>query len=233
MQLEELERQWQVLSERLEQRLNLDREVLRLMVLRSARQRVNRGAVWPALDIAFCLAVLLVTGSTVGNHWGSWSFVVPAGIVMAATILLLVDSIRQLNGLSEIDWGGAVADIQASLSRLQLARIRQFKWVILLSPLVWICALIVGLQWLLDRQPEPPLILDKLNPWWVAVNYAFGLLFIPFGHAVIGFLAGRFQSRGWWQRALADVSGSGMKQAREELERWAHAEELPRDIPAQ
>lgn len=140
---------------------------------------------------------------------------------MTAAVMLLIDSIRHLNRVSEIDWGGAVVDIQSSLSRLHMAKIRQFKWVLLLSPLVGFCGLIVGLQWLLDRLPEPHFILDKLPPWWVAGNYAFGVLFIPFGHAVVRFLSKRFRSRAWWQRALADISGSSMKKTREELERWA------------
>ncbi len=221
MQLEELQRQWQRLDEKVERTLKLDGELLRLAVMQPARRRVNRLAIWPALDIAFCLAVMLFTGSFLSNHGKTWSLVGPASVVMIAVILLLSDSIRQLIRVSEIDWGGTVVDIQSSLSRLHMAKIRQFKWLILLSPLVAFCGLIVGLQWLLDRLSEPHFILDKLNPWWVAGNYAFGVLFIPFGHAVVGFLAKRFECRGWWQRALGDISGSSMKQTREELERWA------------
>ena len=221
MQLEELQRQWQRLDEKLERTLKLNGELLRLAVMQPARRRVNRLAIWPALDIAFCLAVMLISGSFLGNHWKIWPLVGPASVVIIAAIMLLIDSIRQLNRVSEIDWGGAVVDIQSSLSRFRMAKIRQFKWFILLSPLVGFCGLIVGLQWLLDRLPEPHFILDKLNPWWAAGNYAFGVLFIPFGHAVVRFLAKRFRCRGWWQRALADISGSSMKKTREELERWA------------
>ena len=221
MQLEELQRQWQRLDEKLEQTLKLDGELLRLAVTQPARRRINRLAIWPAVDIAFCLAVLLFAGSFLVNHWTTWSLVGPASIVMIAAIVLLSDSVRQLIRVFGIDWSGTVVDIQSSLSRLQMAKIWQFKWIILLSPLVGFCGLIVGLQWLLDRLPEPHFILDKLNPWWVGGNYVFGLLFIFFGHAVIGFLAKRFRGRGWWQRALADISGSSMKKTREELERWA------------
>lgn len=221
MHLEELHRQWQRLDEKLERTVKTNGELLRLAVVQPARRRVNRLAFWPALDTAFCVAVLLFAGSFLEKHWGTWSLVSPAGVVMIAAILLSIDSIRQLHRVSEIDWCGAVVDIQSSLSRLRMAEIRQFKWVILLSPLVGCCGLIVGLQWLLDRLPEPHFILDMLNPWWVTANYAFGVLFIPFGHAVVRFLAKRFQSRDWWQRALADISGSSMKKTREELERWA------------
>ena len=220
MQLEELQRQWKSLDEKLEQTLKLDRELFRLTVSRSTRRRMSRQAVWPVLDLGFGLLVMVLTGSFLGNHWGAWSLVGPAIVVMIAASLLLAASIHQLHGIAEIDWCGSVVEIQSALSRLHLARIRQFKWVILLSPLVGFCGLLVGLQSLLDRLPAPVLIFDQLNPWWVASNYAFGLLFIPFGHRLVRLLARRFQDRAWWRRVLADLSGTSMRRAREELAHW-------------
>ena len=221
MQLEELQQQWQRLDEKLERTVKMNRELLRLAVTQPARRRVNRLAFWPALDTAFCAVVLLFAGSFLGKHWNTPSLVGPVSVMMIAAILLLNASIRQLILVSKLDWSGTVVDIQSSLSRLRMAKISQFKWIILLSPLVGFCGLIVGLQWLLDRLPEQHFIFDKLDPWWAAGNYAFGVLFIPFGHAVIRFLAKRFSGRGWWQRALADISGTNMKKTQEELERWA------------
>ena len=221
MQLEVLQRQWQRLDEKLEQSLKINSEMLRLTVMQPARRRMNRGMVWPALDIAFSIMVLLLAGTFLGNHWRTWSLVGPASGVIIAAILLLIDSIRQLSLVSKIDWSGTVVEIQCSLSRLRMATIRQFKWIILLSPLVGFCGLIVGLQWLLDLLPEPHFIFDKLNPWWTAANFVFGVLFVPFGEAVIVFLARRFRSSGWWQRAQAGISGTSMRKTMEELEHWA------------
>jgi hypothetical protein len=90
-----------------------------------------------------------------------------------------------------------------------------------LSPLAGFSGLIVGLQWLLDRLPEPHFILEKVDPWWVVANYAFGVLFIPFGYAAIRFVAKRFRTRGWFQRVLDDISGTSIKRAEQELECWA------------
>ena len=221
MQLEELRRQWGRLDEKLERTLKMQGELLRLSVTRAARRRVDRAAIWPALDIAFSLGVILFAGSFMVEHGDSSTLVCPAGVVMAASFLLLIDSVRQLIVASGIDWGGALLEIQDSLARLRMAKIRQFKWVILLSPLVGFCGLLVGVQWLLDRLPEPHYLLDKLNPWWVAGNYASGVLFVPFGHAVVRFLAKRFHGSGWWQRALDDISGESMKKTKDELARWA------------
>ncbi len=221
MQLDELQQQWQRLDEKLERTVRINDELLRLAIVQPTRRRMNRMAFWPALDIAFCIVVLLFAGSLLGTHWNAWSLVVPAGIVMLAAVLLLQFSIRQLILVSEIDWGGAVAGMQSSLSRLRLLKISQFKWIILLSPLVGFCGLIISLQWLLDRLAEPHRILDKLDPWWAAGNYAFGVLFVVFGQAASGFLARRFQGRGWWQRALDNLSGSSVKKSMADLGRWA------------
>lgn len=220
MELAELQRQWQRLDQKLERTLKLESEMFRLAVTQPARRRINRAAVWPAFDIALCSGVLLFAGSFLHDHWGVWSLVGPAFVVMFAAILLLSDSIRQLIHVSEIDWDGTVVEIQTSLSQLRISTIRQFKWVILLCPLVGFCGLIVGLQWLVDRLPQQHFILDKLNPWWVGANYAFGLLFIPFGHILVRVLARQFGNRGWWQYVLDDISGTTINKARAELERW-------------
>jgi hypothetical protein len=221
MQLIELQEQWHRLDEKLERIVKIDDELLREAVVRAAQHHATRLTFWPALDITFCVFVLLLAGSFVEKHLYTWALIVPAGVMMSGAILLLNSSVRQLILVSEIDWSGTVVNIQSSLSRLRIVKILQFKWTILLSPLVGFCGLIVGLQWLLDQLPESHSISDKLNTWWLAGNYAFGLLFIPFGQVVVGFLATRYRGRAWWQRAIADISGSSIERTKQELERWA------------
>jgi hypothetical protein len=221
MELEELQGAWQRLDEKLGRTLELESELLRLAVTRPARRRIHRMAIWPAIDIGACVGVLILTGFFIAAHWNSLALVAPAGVLMIASVMLLIDNVLQLQRVSEIDWDGPVVDIQSSLSKLRIAKIRQFKWLILLCPLVGFCGLVVGLQWLLDWLPEQHFILDKLNPWWVAANYAFGVLFIPFGHLVIRLLARQFGTRGWWQSVLDGISGTSMTKARAELERWS------------
>ena len=140
---------------------------------------------------------------------------------MVAAGLLMGDSIRQLVRVAEIDWSGMVVDIQCALSKLRKAKIVQFKWIILMSPLVGFSALIIGAQALLDQLPEPHLILEKVNPWWVASNYVFGVLFLLFGHVLIGYLVRRFGGQSWWQRIASDISGVSIRRAEDEIQRWA------------
>ena len=180
MQLEELQQQWQRLDEKLELTVKMNGELLRLAVMQPARRRLNRLALWPALDTAFCVVVLLFAGSFLGKHWNTWSLVGPASVMMIAAILLLNASIRQLILLSEIDWSGTVVDIQSSLSRLRMAKISQFKWIILLSPLVGFCMMTVGGKLMFGVN-----VIQDVRPWWVVANIAFGLLFVPGGVVIV------------------------------------------------
>jgi hypothetical protein len=227
MQFEELQMQWQRLDEKIERTLKLENELLHLAAMQPIRRRVNRLAVWPAIDTALCAGILLFAGNFIAVHWSSPSLIAPVGVLIVAAIALLGDSIRQLIQVSQIDWDGTVVDIQSSLSRVRISKIRQFKWVLLFSPLVGFCGLIVGLQWLLDSLPGRHFILEKLNPWWVVANYAFGVLFIPFGHGIVRFLARRFGNKGGWQRLLDDISGNSMCKAKAELKRWSSLNDEP------
>jgi len=221
MQLEELRQQWQSVEEKLDRAIAIDHELLRQTVLNTTRGRVNRLAVWPALDIAFSILVVVFCGSFIGEHWNTWQLVAAACVVWFAGIALLIDSICKLVHVAKIDWSGTVAEIQTSLSQFRAAKIRQFKWIILLSPLVGFCCLIVGLQLILDRLPQSQLVLDKVDPFWVAANFIFGVLFVPFGYVVIRFFAKRFQTRGWFQRVLDSISGTSVRKAERDVEHWA------------
>ena len=148
MQLETLQQQWQRLDQKLEQTLALQTELMRQVVMQPARRRLHRLAIWPALDIAFSGCVLLLGITFLSSHGHDWKQVMPAVVVMLGALGLLVSSILQLQQVSQFDWDGPVADIQARLEQLRVMKIQQFKWVILSSPLVGFCAFIVSLHWL-------------------------------------------------------------------------------------
>lgn len=220
MELAELQMQWQQLDEKLDRNWQVDRELLRLTFTRSARRSLNRLVVWPAIDIVLSVATFLWMGLFLYHHWTNWGLLGSAGTVLVGAVILLLSSAHQLMCVCQIDWDGAVAEIQRALSRLRIEKIRQFKWVILAAPLVGFCGFVVALQWLLDWLPEAQLVFTKLNPWWVASNYAFGVLFLVFGPAMVRFCGRKCRSYTWWQRAADDISGRSINQARRELERW-------------
>lgn len=225
MELEDLQKQWQQLDSKIEKSLKQNDELFRLAVMQPARRRINRSTFWLSLDVASCIAVLLFTGSFLFDHRDHAALVGISLGVMLAAISLLISTIRQFQMISQIKWSETLINIQSSLSRIRMAKISQFKWIILLSPLAGFCGLIVGLQWLMDRLPEPHFILNKVNPAWVVGNIVFGLLFIPAGQLIVKVLAKRFHGTRWWERAIDDLSGTSMKNTRAELNQWVSLNE--------
>ncbi|HMP01876.1 MAG TPA: hypothetical protein PKD86_06625 [Gemmatales bacterium] len=226
MQLEQLQAQWRQLDQTLKQTLALQQEVFRQAVIAPARRRVHWLAFWPGLDVAFCCIVMLLGGAFLSSHWSEPRLVVPAAVVMAAALALLISSVRQLVLLGELDWSGPVAAIQHALQRLKVQKIRQFKWVMLLAPLVGFSGLVVGLQaglgWLTDGRVD---VVERLGSAWMLANYAFGLAFVPVGGIVADWLARRYQGQGWWRAVLDDISGASLNAAAREVERWVRLEQ--------
>ena len=146
MELDQLQERWRQLDHKLDRALATNTAVLRQIALQGTRRRINRLAVWPVIDLLFGVGVLLFTGSFLIDHWLEPTLVLLALGLMVAAILFVIDNVRQLEFASRVAWDGPVADIQLAVNRLCHARIRQFKWIILLSPLVGFCGLIVGLQ---------------------------------------------------------------------------------------
>ena len=226
MQLEELQQQWQRLDQKLDQSLALQTELLRQVRVRPVRRRIGRFAIWPAIDLLFSAGGLLIAGSFLGDHWRDWQLAAPALVVMCGAVALAIGSILQLNRVAELDWCGPVAEIQSGLERLRAIKIRQFKWIILCSPLVGFCALMVGLHWQFESLTDGRVqLLDRLDPWWIVGNYAFGVLFVPMGYFVARVLAQRYQGRRWWQAALDDISGKSLTAAGRDVEHWASLQE--------
>ncbi len=221
MQLEELNEQWKRLDLKLDQSLVLGNELLRQVVMQPAHRRINRIAIWPALDIVSSGGVLLLGGAFLGSHGHDWKLAAPALVVMLSAVALLANSIRQLQLGAQLDWTAPVANIQTALEQLQVIKVQQFKWIMLLSPLVGFCGFIVGLHWLFEwLTVDRVQILGQLHPWIVA-NYAFGVLFVPLGYFLARVLANRCHRHRWWQSVLDGISGTSLKAARQDVERWA------------
>ena len=216
MELDQLQERWRQLDHKLDRTLATNSAVLRQIGLQGTRRRINRLAVWPVIDLAFGVGVLLVTGSFLGDHWPEPTLVLPALGLMVASVLFVIDNIRQLASASSVAWDGPIADIQLAVSRFRRARIRQFKWIILLSPLLWFCTLTVGLKLSLDLN-----VIESFDPGWVVANIAFGLLFVPAGVVIARALGRRWQHHPFWRNLLDDISGRSLATAQKELKRWS------------
>ncbi len=216
MELDQLQERWRQLDQKLDRTLATKSAVLRQIGLQGTRRRINRLAVRPVIDLAFGVGVLLVTGSFLGDHWPEPTLVLPALGLVVASVLFVIDNIRQLASASRVAWDGPIADIQFAVSRLRHARIRQFKWIILLSPLLWLCMMAVGGMLIFGVN-----VMKTFDTLWVVGNIAFGLLFVPAGAVIARALGRRWQHHPFWRNLLDDISGRSLARAQQELRRWA------------
>lgn len=222
IQLEELEQRWRELDRKLDATLAIGAETARRLVLHPARRRVNRLAVWPALDAIF--AGVVVAGCVVflTIHGSNWRAAMPAVITLSGALTLFIESLRQIAIVMELDWSSPVAHIQASLDRLRARQIRQFKWIMLSSPLVGFCGLVVAghalLWWASSGQFS---VVDRLNPTWAYANYAFGAAFLGIGGLLARWMSTRFAEHFWWRRFLDSLSGAGLARAIADVDHWA------------
>jgi hypothetical protein len=222
MELDQLQERWRQLDQKLDRALATNSAVLRQIGLQGTQRRINRLAVWPAIDVAFGVGMLLVAGSFLGDHWPEPTLVLPALGLMVASVLLVIDNICQLASAAKVAWDGPIAEIQLTVSRLRHARIRQFKWIVLISPLLWFCLMTVGGQLIFDVN-----VIRMFDPVWVVANIAFGLLFVPAGVVIARALGRRWQHHPFWRNLLDDISGRSLATAQQELKTWAELGNKP------
>jgi hypothetical protein len=219
MELEQLERRWQLLDQKLDRTITMHSSLLRRAHLQAARRHVNRLAVWPMIDLVFAAVVVLASGSCLGDYWSSATLAIPTGALMMAGIFFLISNIRQLGDVFGITWDGPIGDIQLAMNRVRLARIRQLKWIILLGPLLWLCMMAVGGELLVGKRMLN--VIASFDRAWLIGNIAFGILFIPVGMLFARMLSQSWQGSSFWKNLVDDVSGRSLVAARLELDRWS------------
>jgi hypothetical protein len=223
MELEQLQAQWRLLDQKVEQSLSLQTTLLQQVGLQAARRHLNHLAVRPMIDLAFGFIVLLVSGSCLGDRWWTPSLAVPAAALMAAAIVFFIGNIRQLAIVRSMAWDGSISGIQVSMSRLRRARIQQLKWVILLSPLIWFAAMCVGCEVLFGGD-----LIRSADRTWVIGNIVFGVLFIPCGVVLARIASNRWRESSFWKSVVDDISGRSLVQAQRELDQWIEFTKEPR-----
>jgi hypothetical protein len=221
MQFDDVEYLWKRLDDKVERSKAIEAELLRRVILAPVSRRVKWMTFWPAIDIPICIGGILLLVRFVGEQWSDTRVLVPAGVLVLSIFALLVDNILQISQMAGVDWSGPVAEIQASLERLRVAKIRQFKWVILLSPLLFCCGVIVAVEWASWSLTGDRLtILLKLEQRWVIGNVIFGFVFLLLGLLVVYVCSQMFRKHAWWQSMLDGIAGETLKRAKKEVELW-------------
>lgn len=215
MELDELKAAWQVMEQRLD-----EREARSLTLLRETRLARTRGALqglaWgQVLQLAIWIAVLAVTVRFWLQHRATTHLLVFGLVLHAYAVLTLLQSVRQLLLLAQVDYAAPVVVLQRQLALLRRARLRNQLWLGLPWWMMWVVATVVGMQWLGGVD------LYAAKPAWVHAALAFGALgmvltlWLPraFAHTPRG---SRFL-----QRRLDDLAGRSLVRATQQLDELA------------
>lgn len=222
MQLDELQQKWQLLDQKLDSSMQLQSELMLKVTVHAARRQMRWTLVRPAIDMVWSVIVVWFAGYFAYRNWPVVSLILPAGVLLVGALVTLIDYAFEMSLAGQIDWHGTVTEMQRLVERIRILRLRRLKWLLLLSPALGFCLLVVAVQWATGVN-----VIEQFDRRWVVTNLAFGLVCIPVGWLLIRAAARRWGGQGWWRRMGDDLSGRSLRSARQELERWS---ELQREL---
>jgi hypothetical protein len=220
MNIDDLKNQWNVIDKKLEQSIRLNSELLRQSFLNKANTSLRKLSLAIVIELVLNFVVVILLGSFIGDHIYELKFLIPAIVLDLFSISLVAFSIHQLIALNSLDYSAPIITIQKKLGKLKLLRIRETKWVVLLSPLLWTPLLIVMLKGLLGLNAY--IIFDHS---WLLVNLLFGLAFIPLMVWLSKRYADKLQNSTLIQHLMNDIAGHNLNAATEFLNKLSSFEQ--------
>ncbi len=211
MELDELKQSWDSFDRKLDASIRLNTRLLRDGVLGKVKSALTRLIALLSLDVVFSLAAAVWIGGFAWDHRGEPRFLVPAAMLHAAALLLLIASARQIVSLATIDYGAPILEIQRRLGSLHVERLRAMKWTFLLAPLSGTLLIIVGAESLLGVD------LWRYVPAWLWGNIAFGVGVIVVGEWIARRFAERLKQSRLMGAIAREVAGHNLRAATEHL----------------
>ncbi|MGH7744706.1 MAG: hypothetical protein ACREQ5_07810 [Candidatus Dormibacteria bacterium] len=173
--LDVFQQKWAEQDRKLDLGIRLNRQLLMSVNLNRVRSPLRRFAFFLGLEALVGLAVTVILGQFIYEHWAAPRFLLPAAVLDVWVIANVAASIRQMVMALHINYDRPMADIQKQLESLQVLRIRVTQWALLTGQVVWwVPCLIVVLKgcWGVDAY-------RAFGGTVLAVNVLFGLAIIP------------------------------------------------------
>jgi hypothetical protein len=221
MEVDDLKLAWAELDKRV-----ATTQALAVSLLRDNRMSKMRGSLRGlVLVIAFELimswfAMIWLARFLIGQP-ESWLLMTSTIILAGASVVVIVASIWQLAIIGRLDYSSPVVKIQHDIASLRTARLQVTRWILLLSPLLWLPGLIVTAQGVIGFD-----IWKHFGPRWVISNFVLGLVCVPVAIVASRRIVSRHGSS-WIVKRIADeLAGISLRNARQQLEEIAQFEEM-------
>jgi len=208
MELDEMQKRWAAQDAKLDEVLRLNRKLLHTGGLSRAHSSLQRLRASLLAELLLNTVSVAALGAFLGNHLGELRFLLPALVLDAAAVAILVSSVRQWSLARAVDFTRAVTASQRTLEALRVLRIRTTQWVLLGSPLAWTPLLVVGLQALFGVDAY-----TTLGVPYLALNLLFGVAFIPLMRWAARRWSHRLQGTGWARRWVEALTGTSLTAA--------------------
>jgi len=207
MNLDDFKDQWAAYDKKLDMSIQLNARLLRESSLGKTRSALRWLYPTIVLDLLQDLALVILLGFFVANHFRSPGFLIPAILLDLFVIFHLAFGVYQVVTLQGLDFAGPILASQKTLATLGQQRIRVTMWSLLLAPLLWVPLLVVGMKALgLDAYA----ILDT---GWLAANALFGIAVIPLMLWLAKQFGPTWQRWSWVRSFMDDIAGHNLKKA--------------------
>jgi hypothetical protein len=196
----------------------LDMEEFRESILQPVRTRQRQFVVWPLIEIVCSFGVLLFCVAKSGR-WADPRLFLCLGIGIAIGLAYLTFHCIWLHGAFSLDWNGPLEEIQATLERLRIIRIRHLRW----SPVILMgagqCVALALIQRTFDPWTGSSQSVFEHASFWRTPGLILLFMFVAWFYAIPFERLAYMRSSGGRSRGDGGVLAA-FDRARREIERW-------------
>ena len=207
-ELNDLKQAWAKLDQR------VDADFTRMQAMTSAlatdrAQTLVRRALWLPSTELIAAGIGLVLAISCLFHRGGPVFLACSIAMLAFLVALIVSAVWQIVTIAGLDLAAPVVATQRQLGRVRAHRIFATKWVLLLSPVLWIPFFVVGVELLFGAEGTA-----IFTPGYLLANLLVGLAISAVLLWLSRRLAERLRDSSFLRRLLDDIAGRRLVAAR-------------------
>ncbi|MBS1516460.1 MAG: hypothetical protein JSS91_00045 [Bacteroidetes bacterium] len=173
MELEKLKTIWDGYDEKLDETLEINRELLTALKLEKVKSKLRKFVLLRIVELVFTVWAVSFLWDFAADHISLIQFVLPAAVLMIFFILGIAGIVRQFVAIGMIDYSEPVIEIQKKLVLLE-SHVLMVIRVALLSLPFYMAYIIIGAEYFFGTD-----IVTSADSGWLTAQLIFSLLLIP------------------------------------------------------
>ena len=208
MELDDLKTAWRTLDERVNASIALNLRVQTEIKLDRARASLRRLAWSPRYELVANVVAAVPIGRFLAGHVHELRFFLPAIVLQATLVALIVAGAKQLSLLAGVDYSAPVVAIQRQLAALYALRLRVSRWTLACGPLLWVPLAIVAAKGLFGVD-----LYQSVGTTWIVTSLIAGVAAILLALWISQRCADRLHRSSFWRRLSDDLAGRNLAKA--------------------